>query len=75
MSKSQSKTEPQWTRVGKGIYKTKNKGGTVRYQVRVADATNSANKVKLTVDTLDEAQRRVREAARIRKDEIGRAHV
>ena len=68
MSKPQSKTEPQWTRVGKGIYKTKNKGGTVRYQVRVADATNSANKVKLTVDSLDEAQRRVREAARIRKD-------
>jgi len=68
MSKSQSKTEPQWTRVGKGIYKTKNKGGTVRYQVRVAYATNSANKAKLTVDTLDEAQRRVREAARIRKE-------
>ena len=68
MSKPQSKTEPQWTRVGKGIYKTKNKGGTVRYQVRVADATNSANKVKLTVDSLDEAQRRVREAARIRKE-------
>ena len=61
-------SKPQSKRVEKGIYKTKLKDGRIRYQVRVADATNSANKVKLTVDSLDEAQRRVREAARIRKE-------
>ncbi len=61
-------SKPQSKRVEKGIYKTKLKDGRIRYQVRVAPETNSRKEAKQTYDSLDEAQRRVREAARIRKD-------
>ena len=37
---------PEWVRVEKGIYKTKNKDGRVRYQVRVAPETNSKKAIK-----------------------------
>jgi len=59
---------PEWVRVEKGIYKTRNKDGRVRYQVRVAPETNSRKEVKRTVDSLADAQMLVREAARIRKE-------
>jgi len=61
-------SKPRWTRVEKGIYKTKNKDGNVRYQVRVAPETNSRKEIKRTCDSLDEARMLVREAARIRKE-------
>ena len=61
-------SKPQSKRVEKGIYKTKLKDGRIRYQVRVAPETNSRKEVKRTCDSLEEAQRLVREAARIRKD-------
>ena len=60
-------SKPQWKRVEQGIYKTKNKDGNVRYQVRVAPETNSQKQIKRTCDSLAEAQRLVREAARIRR--------
>ena len=59
---------PEWVRVEKGIYKTRNKDGRVRYQVRVAPETNSRKEVKRTVDSLADAQMLVREAARMRKE-------
>lgn len=61
-------SKPQWKRVEKGIYKTRNKDRRVRYQVRVAPETNSRKEVKRTVDSLADAQMLVREAARIRKE-------
>ncbi|HCV23052.1 MAG TPA: hypothetical protein DGN59_06290, partial [Candidatus Latescibacteria bacterium] len=59
--------KPQSKRVEKGIYKTKNKDGRVRYQVRVAPETNSTKAIKRTVDSLADAQMLVREAARLRR--------
>ena len=60
--------KPQWKRVEKGIYKTELKDGRIRYQVRVAPETNSRKEIKRTCDSLEDAQRLVREAARVRKE-------